>query len=133
MLNSFSPLLAFFLWFFLVQQVCECSKGLVGNGIRGFFTDMSGFIRHFVSISPMLVVVAINAEIFPVAPVRRIVVVIVILVMDREQVEIFTGEVSAAAGTYPGMDLKRLLAVAFHSLFFCLAHPLSEFGQFLAS
>lgn len=132
MLNSFSPLLAFFLWFFLVQQVCECGKGLVGNGIRGLFTDMSGFIRHFVSISPMLVVVTINAEIFPVAPVRRIVVVIVILVMDREQVEIFTGEVSAAAGTYPGMDLKRLLAVALETVFSHLPGLLCKLFQFLA-
>jgi len=81
----------------------------------------------------MLVVMTINAEILPVAPVGRVVVVIVILVMDREHVEIFVGEVPAAAGAYPGMDLQRLFAVALQALFSDLTGLLCELGELLAA
>ena len=54
----------------------------------------------------MFVVVAINAKVFPVTTVRRVVVMIVILVVHREFMEILCVELSPAASANPGVDLK---------------------------
>jgi hypothetical protein len=64
----------------------------------------------------MLIIMAIDAEIFPVASVGRIVFVIVVFVVDGKQVEILERELPAATGTYPGMDFQGLLAIALQAL-----------------
>jgi hypothetical protein len=61
---------------------------------------------------------AIDAQILPVAAVRRIVVVVVILVMHGQQVEILCREFPAATRAYPRVNSERLLSVPFQSLFF---------------
>ena len=133
MLNSFSPLLAFFLCLFLFQHVPECGKRIMGHCVSGFIKAVNVFIRYVVGISSMLVIMTINAEILPIAPVGRIVVVIVIFMMDRKHVQVFLGELPAAAGTYPWMDSQRLFAVALQTLFSDLPGLLRELGQLLAA
>jgi len=64
----------------------------------------------------MLIIMAIDAQILPVTPVRRIVVVVVIFVVDRKHMEVLVSEISAAAGTYQGMNSQRLLAVSSQTL-----------------
>ena len=54
----------------------------------------------------MFVVVAVNAKVLPVAAVRRVVVMIMILVVHREFMEILCVELARTARTDPGMDLK---------------------------
>ena len=54
----------------------------------------------------MFVVVAINAKVLPVAAIRRVVVMIMILVMHRKFMEILCTELAAAASTNPGVNLK---------------------------
>ncbi len=49
----------------------------------------------------MLVVVAIQAEQFPVAAIRRIVVVIVIFVVHRQLAQTLTGKLTAASPANP--------------------------------
>ena len=59
----------------------------------------------------VLVVVAIDAEILPVAAVGRIVVVIAVLVVHREQVEVARLELAAAPGADRPVQGERPLAV----------------------
>ena len=54
----------------------------------------------------MFVIVAVNAKVLPVATIRRIVVMIMILVMHREFVEILCTELAAAASANPRVNLK---------------------------
>jgi hypothetical protein len=61
----------------------------------------------------MLVVVAIDAEVLPVAPIQRVVVMIVVFMVHREEMQILDGEFSTAPGADPGMNPQRLLPVTF--------------------
>ena len=79
--------------------------------------------RFIVQIPPVLVVVAIDAEVLPVAAVRRVVFMVVVFVMDRQEMEILDGEFPAAAGADPGMNSQGLLSVALQALIQCLAGP----------
>jgi hypothetical protein len=63
-------------------------------------------------VPAVLVIVAVDAEKFPVAAVGRIVVVIVIFVMDRELVEALSVELAPALGANPGKELECTLSVA---------------------
>jgi hypothetical protein len=56
-------------------------------------------------------VVAIDAEQLPMAAVGRIIVVIVVLVMDRQFTKLFAAELAAAPGTDPGIQLGRLPSI----------------------
>ena len=60
----------------------------------------------------MLIVVTVNAQQFPIAAIARIVVVIVVPVVHREQMQIRAGELARAAPTNPGEDPERLLAIS---------------------
>jgi len=60
----------------------------------------------------VFVIMAVGAEVFPVAAVGGIVVVIAILVVDGEQVQVVTLELPAAFGADPAVQLQRLFAVA---------------------
>ena len=56
--------------------------------------------------------VAIGAEQFPIAAVRRIVVVIAILVVDFQELQIALVERARAASAYPWRQLERLSPIA---------------------
>jgi hypothetical protein len=58
----------------------------------------------------MLIVMAVQAEEFPVTAVRRIVIVVVILVMDRELAQLSSVEFPAAVSADPGKEFERLIA-----------------------
>ena len=73
----------------------------------------SGLARGvMVELARMFIVMAIQAEQFPVAAITRIIVVIVILVMHRQLLQIFPRKLATATATNPRIDLKRLLTVA---------------------
>ncbi len=59
----------------------------------------------------MLVVMAVDAKEFPVAAVRRVVVMVVVLVMDREFLELFALELTSAAPADMRKKFERALAV----------------------
>ena len=67
--------------------------------------------RSFKQELLMLVVVAVKTEQLPVASVGRVVVVVVVLVMDREFAELLAFEFSAAPGADMRVHLERLLPV----------------------
>ena len=64
----------------------------------------------------MFVVVAINAEQFPVAAIGRVVLVVVVLVMDRELVQVGLRKLARAAATDPWKQPQGLGAVSLLAL-----------------
>jgi len=60
----------------------------------------------------VLVVMAVEAQQFPVAAIGRVVVVIVVAVMNRQLTKVGVCEFAAAAAADPRIDLERLLSVA---------------------
>src|SRR5690348_11982786 len=64
----------------------------------------------------VFVVMAVQAQQFPVASIRRVVVVIVISVMDCQFAKVGASEFARAATTDPWIDLERLFPVALFAL-----------------
>ena len=72
----------------------------------------------------MLIVVAVETQQLPVAAVRRVVIVVLILVMDRELANFFAAEFAPAARADPRKKFERALPICLGPLF-----PLSpQFG-----
>ena len=69
-------------------------------------------IPFLIQISRVLIVVTIKTKELPVAPVGRIVIVVVVLVMDRELTEFLALKIAPAPSTDPGIDLECLLSIA---------------------
>ena len=70
----------------------------------------------------MLVVVAVNAEQLPVAAVRRVVIVIMIPVVDRQLAKLLAFEFPDASGTDMREKLQGLFPVSGLAQLFFLAH-----------
>jgi len=68
--------------------------------------------RTRLGLARVLVVVAVDAQEFPVAAVGRVVVVVVVAMVDGELAHRRVVEAPAAAAADPGVDLERPLAVA---------------------
>ena len=88
-----------------LEQGIEAGEGLVGVGrarlIRpGFFS-----IPLAVDITGMFDVMAVDAQELPVASVGRVVVVVVVLVVNRELAQLPARELTAAPSADPGKDL----------------------------
>ena len=78
-----------------------------------FLADWCCLIRFpFIQIPAVLFIVTIETQEFPVATVGRVVVVIVVLVMDRQLAKILRGKFASAPGTNPRVELERLLPIA---------------------
>jgi hypothetical protein len=69
-----------------------------------------------IQVSAVFIVVAIEAEIFPVAAVRGVVVMVVISVVHGEQMQVLTSKLAPATGTNPGVEFEGLLPVSFFPL-----------------
>jgi hypothetical protein len=69
-----------------------------------------GFVSHAIAL--VLIVVAVETEQLPVASIRRIVVVVMVLVMDRELVEFLAVKFAAAMRTDPGIQFEGPLSMA---------------------
>ena len=71
-----------------------------------------GFICFSYAIPLVFIVVAVETEQLPVAPIRRIVVVVMVLMMDRELVEFLAVKFAAAMRADPGKQFERPLSMA---------------------
>lgn len=94
----------------VLQQVGETGEWFV----RGWLPVAAGpgcAEGLFIKILLVFIIVAVEAEELPVAPVRRIVVVIVVLVMDREFAKFFARKFPAAPRADMGVHPERLLPV----------------------
>ena len=70
---------------------------------------LSGWGCHLVPL--VLIVVTVETEQFPVASVRRIVIVVVVFVMNCELAQLFAIKFSSAMRTDPGKHFERLLSI----------------------
>ena len=96
---------------FRFEQVLEIGKGFVFCPFIFFIPDNSTPAFYLVQIPPVLVLMAIDTEILPVAPVPGVVVVIVIPVMDGKEMGVFLVKFPATPCADPGMDFQGLLPV----------------------
>jgi hypothetical protein len=78
----------------------------------------------------VLVVMAVDAEIFPVAAVGGIVVVVAVFVVYGQQVQIVRLELAAALGADPAMQFQGAFPIVFVGSR-CLLHLAHQFGCFL--
>lgn len=60
----------------------------------------------------VFIVVTIDAQKLPIAAIRRVIVMIVVAVVDRELLNVVAGEFPSATPADPWIELERLLAVA---------------------
>ena len=98
---------------FILQQSIKTSERLEGRGWLLLASRQRFIMPFLIQIPLVLIVVTVETQQFPVAAVRRIVVVVVILVMDRELTKFFACEFAPASCTDPWIHLERLLPVGF--------------------
>jgi hypothetical protein len=79
-------------------------------------TDFNSVTLKMVKVPTVLVFMTIDTQIFPIAAVEWIVIMVVVLVVNSQKVQIFVGELSTTTGTYPGMDFQGLLPIALFML-----------------
>ena len=79
----------------------------------------------------MLFIVAVNAEVFPVRSVRRVVQVISVFVVDGEEMAHLVIKLPSASGTDETMDIKRLFPVIAFSKRGLLQFPDDLFDGFI--
>ena len=93
----------------LLQQILQVGKRGMGGG-RAPCRLLGPSAGRF-QLPQMLVVMAIQAEKFPVAAVGWIVVVIVVAVMHRQFAQVDAGKFPCATAADPWIYLQRSLAV----------------------
>ena len=98
---------------FILQQSIKTSERLEGRGWLLIVSRRHFIMPFLIQIPLVLIVVAVKTQQFPVAAVRRIVIVVVILVMDSEFTKFFACEFAPASCTYPWIHLERLLPIGF--------------------
>lgn len=59
----------------------------------------------------MLIIMTVDAEVFPVAAILGVVVVVAVLVVDRQQLQVFPFKLTAAFGADPAVQFKGLLTI----------------------
>ena len=89
-----------------VEQRLEVGEGRMRRDVAAA-ARIAPVARGF-QLPLVLVVVAVHAQQFPVAAIRRIVIVIVIAVMDRQFAKVGAGKFAGAATTDPRIELERL-------------------------
>src|SRR6267143_1591931 len=97
--------------FVAFEQVSEVGKGREGR--RSILLPARRRLTRCVShlIPLVLIVVAVETEQLPVAPVGRIVVVVVVLVLDRELAQLLAVKFASAVRTDPGEHFERLFSI----------------------
>jgi len=108
--------LAWILCFEQSLQVGEwlmCSWRLARFAGRRWFPALPG------KETLVFIFVTVGAQQLPVAPIGRVVVVIVVAMVNLQQLQVGVGELAAAAPAYPRVDPECLLAVALGALFAC--------------
>jgi hypothetical protein len=93
----------------LFDHFFEIGKSLMGRWCSPFTVRCGG---PFELVLLVLIIVAVDAQKLPVAAVGWVVVVVVVLVMDREFAELLPLELTTALAADRREQLQRLLAVS---------------------
>lgn len=84
--------------------------------LRRSYSEAGRVTAHVLGVLLMLLVVAVQAQIFPITAVGRVVVVVMVFVVHGQFVQIAPVELPTAATANPGVDTQRLFPVAVHTL-----------------
>jgi hypothetical protein len=98
---------------FILQQSIKTSERPEGGGWLLPVSRQRFIIPFLIQIPRVLIVVTVKTQQFPIAAVRRIVIVVVILVMDRELTKSLACEFAPASCTDPRIHLECLLPIGF--------------------
>ncbi len=98
----------------LVQQVLQTGKRVMGSRRNDFLLRRT--VQNLLMKLGVFVVMAIQAQQFPVAAIRRVVVVVVVFVVNRELTQVGTGEFTRTAATNPREQFECAFAVALFAL-----------------
>ena len=91
-----------------LQQILEIGEWPVGRRWLLLLARRYRTIRVSNLVPCVLIVVTVETQQLPVAPIGGIVVMVVVLVMDRELTQFFATEFASAPRTDPGIHLERL-------------------------
>ncbi len=94
-----------------LEQVSEMGEGREGRGLIWFPAKrrLTRRVSHLIPL--VLIVVTVETEQLPVASVGWIVVVVVVLVMDRELAQLLAVKFASAMRTDPRKHFERLLTI----------------------
>jgi hypothetical protein len=84
-----------------IQQVSKCDKRFIDHILTIIFIGCYALPFKVIKKSPVFVLMTVNAQVLPVAPVAGIVVVIMVPMMYRQEVDILVCKFTAAACAYP--------------------------------
>ena len=101
----------------LAEQIFQVGEGRMCCARHAASRTIAGIISAGFKLALVFVVMAVQAEQFPVAAIHRIVLVIVVTVMNRQFAQIGAGEFACATAADPGVYLQGLFAVALVALF----------------
>ncbi len=100
----------------MLQQRVQTGERLVSSRRLVFAAPCFFTIRVGDLLSRVLVIVAVETQQLPITPIRRIVVMVVILMMNRKLAQPLPVELASAPPTDPGKQLERLLAIGLRPL-----------------
>jgi hypothetical protein len=123
--------LVFVLRFLVPEQRFEVLERLICRARLSACTRLRSGIAVALQHPGMLVVVAVDTEQLPVAAVRGIVEMVVILVMYRELLELLAGELAAAMRADVRQYLEGLAAIALVPLLALVSYLRDELIHFL--
>ena len=92
------------------EQVLEIGEWRVSRNAM-IWTGEAAFLLTGLQLPLVFVIVAVEAQQFPVAAIQRVVVVIVITVVNCQLTQIGARERSGAPATYPRVDFQCPLAI----------------------
>lgn len=118
----------------LLQELLQIRERLVCSRTNCLCRDpeIGRLAPDMFSVLLVLPVVTIQTEVFPVAAVGRIVIVVVIFVVDGKLMQVLAREFTAAACAHPGKEAQRLLTVLSHTLDRAALCSRDDLIQFLA-
>lgn len=107
------PLAVFFsiLLSLALEQVLELREGREGRRLVLLSAQRRLVRRASHLISLVLIIVAVETEQLPVAPVGRVIIVVVVFVMDGELAQFLAVKFAPAVATDPRKHLERLLSI----------------------
>jgi hypothetical protein len=118
--------------FIFLDQALKTGKGIMGECLFLLTTDFYPTTLYMIKVAAVLIFMTIDTQIFPVAAVEWVIIMVVVLVVHSQKVQIFVGELSTTTGTYPGMDFQGLLPVGLFMLVASIIYTKCRLRAFLS-
>jgi hypothetical protein len=104
-------------WILCFEESLQVGEWLMRSRRLARFAGRRWFPALLGKETLVFIFVTVGAQQLPVAPIGRVVVVIVVAMVNLQQLQVGVGELAATAPAYPRVDPECLLAVALGALF----------------